>query len=54
MASASSLAQWNSGRAEGVLETVEIDPQFGAALGFAQGAVVRTRFVLVQCKTVYF
>lgn len=41
MASASSLAQWNSGRAEGALETVEIDPQFGAALGFAEGAVVR-------------
>lgn len=40
MASASSLAQWQSqaGRRDGVLETLEIDPQYAAALGFAEGA----------------
>lgn len=47
MASASSLAQLHSqttsrGSSDraGSLETVEIDPQFATALGFAQGDVV--------------
>lgn len=42
MASASSLAQFQSGADKG-LETVEIDPQFASGLGFTQGDIVRTR-----------
>lgn len=42
MASASSLAQFNSGGiADKVLETIEIDPQFAEGLGFSEGDVVR-------------
>ncbi|KAH9846022.1 AAA-domain-containing protein [Lenzites betulinus] len=41
MASASSLAQFNSGEAgDKGLETIEIDPQFAEGLGFALGDVV--------------
>ncbi|KAH8103921.1 AAA-domain-containing protein [Cristinia sonorae] len=41
MASASSLAQFNSGNVgEKGLETIEIDPQFAEGLGFSQGSVV--------------
>ncbi|GJE90322.1 PEX-1N and AAA domain-containing protein [Phanerochaete sordida] len=39
MASASSLAQFQSGADKG-LETVEIDPQFASGLGFTQGDIV--------------
>ena len=42
MASASSLAQFNSGGVvDKGLETIEIDPQFAEGLGFAEGDVVR-------------
>ena len=41
MASASSLAQFNSGSiADKGLETIEIDPQFAGGLGFSEGDVV--------------
>ncbi|KIJ51215.1 hypothetical protein M422DRAFT_223669 [Sphaerobolus stellatus SS14] len=41
MASASSIAQWQSGgRTADRLETVEIDPQLAASLGFAEGSTV--------------
>lgn len=42
MASASSLAHFNSGEAgDRGLETVEIDPQYAEGLGLALGDVVR-------------
>jgi hypothetical protein len=41
MASASSIAQWQGGpRGSDVLETIEIDPQFGSSLGFSEGSTV--------------
>ena len=43
MASASSLAQFQSGAERG-METVEIDPQFASGLGFAQGDIVSAWF----------
>ena len=43
MASASSLAQFQAGGgADKGLETIEIDPQLGQGLGFAEGDVVRS------------
>jgi peroxin-1 len=39
MASASSLARFNL--SDTSLETIEIDPQYAQALGFAHGDVVR-------------
>lgn len=39
MASASSLAQFQSGAERG-METIEIDPQFASGLGFSQGDIV--------------
>jgi len=40
MASASSLASFNSPAGECRIETLEIDPQYVAGLGFKEGAVV--------------
>ncbi|KDQ13914.1 hypothetical protein BOTBODRAFT_175049 [Botryobasidium botryosum FD-172 SS1] len=41
MTAASSLAQFTAGQKDGgTLETVEIDPQYASALGFAQGEIV--------------
>lgn len=53
MASASSLAQFNSGRTgDKGLETVEIDPQFAGGLGFSEGSVVCIRFFINEsCLT---
>ena len=41
MASASSLAHFNSADAEKGFETIEIDPQYAQSLGLAQGDTVR-------------
>ena len=41
MASASSLASFNSLPGERGIETLEIDPQYAAGLGFKEGVVVR-------------
>ncbi|PFH52085.1 hypothetical protein AMATHDRAFT_57931 [Amanita thiersii Skay4041] len=40
MASASSLARFNSSHADGTFETIEIDPQYAQGLGFGQGDIV--------------
>jgi len=40
MASASSLAQFNSASSGEGFETIEIDPQYAQGLGFSQGDVV--------------
>ncbi|KAG8958543.1 Peroxisome biosynthesis protein pex1 [Tulasnella sp. 419] len=40
MAAASSLAMWNNSKSEGHLETLEMDPQFAASLGFSEGDTV--------------
>lgn len=42
MASASSLASFNSPAGERGIETLEIDPQYAAGLGFKEGVVVRS------------
>ena len=54
MASASSLAHWSGGppsiqRGDAITETVEIDPQLGAALGhgFSEGDIVSLVFDLL-------
>lgn len=44
MASASSLASFNSTAGERGIETLEIDPQYAAGLGFKEGDVVRSLF----------
>jgi peroxin-1 len=44
MASASSLASFNSTAGERGIETLEIDPQYAAGLGFKEGDVVRFSF----------
>ena len=48
MASASSAAQWQKGKNDDVLETVEIDPQLAASLGFPEGAIVSGCFVSMR------
>jgi peroxin-1 len=44
MASASSLVSFNSTAGERGIETLEIDPQYAAGLGFKEGDVVRFLF----------
>ena len=44
MASASSLAHFNSADAERGFETIEVDPQYAQSLGLAQGDTVRKLF----------
>jgi hypothetical protein len=48
MASASSLAHFNSGDTERVLETIEIDPQYATGLGLGQGDIVCRNFVVIS------
>jgi peroxin-1 len=45
MASASSLAHFNSAESEKGFETIEMDPQYSMGLGLAQGDLVRYHFL---------
>ena len=49
MASASSLAHFNSADKEKGFETVEMDPQYATGLGLDQGDIVRT-YILPICE----
>jgi len=52
MASASSLAHFNSADAEKGFETIEIDPQYAMGLGFSQGDIVRNASLIRNTKRV--
>ena len=49
MASASSLAHFNSADAERGFETIEVDPQYAQSLGLAQGDTVR-KLLFCACR----